>query len=156
MKGKICYFILNAVIFFISVNAFSDIYKWTDKQGQVHFSDHPNPDDKHPNTSKATSPSIIDNSSQPQHSFSKEELWAHDVIFLRALREELNNPDSFQLVQVIRLDDDTLCVTFRGTNAFNAIMTEHKAISSDGQFLDYEDICSGKVGENITYIKEAL
>lgn len=73
-----------------------------------------------------------------------------------ALKAGLKNPASFELVNVTRLADTTLCVSYRGTNSFNAIVTEHKAISPAGRLLDYSDTCNGKSGQNHTHIKRLL
>lgn len=86
----------------------------------------------------------------------RDKKFQHDVIILKALKETFNNPSSFELVKAFRLDDGTLCIKVRGTNAFNALITKFLAISATGQEMDFDDACSGKSGEDITYIKEAL
>ncbi len=85
----------------------------------------------------------------------KEAQFQRDVLMIKALKAAMKNPASFELVQVIRLENKTLCVTYRGTNSFNAVITEHKAIAKDGSVVDYSR-CSGKTGEDVGYIRQAL
>jgi hypothetical protein len=155
-KIKICIMIIVIGIFNFNVNA--EIYKWTDKKGVVHFSDknpqgtptiiHQN-DDQSPDNE-------ISNLSLKMRTYSDEEKFQHDVLILKALKQSLNNPDSFQLVTAIRLANGTLCLNIRGTNAFNALILAQEAIDWDGKFLEYSDVCSGRTGKDITYIKQAV
>lgn len=86
----------------------------------------------------------------------RDKKFQHDVVILKALKESFNNPTSFELVNAFRLDDGTLCIKVRGSNSFNAIITKFLAISSTGHEMNFENACSGKSGEDITYIKQAL
>ena len=79
----------------------------------------------------------------------------HDLLVLNALKESLNNPDSFQLVNASRLSNGDLCITFRGTNAFNAIMTETKAVDWGGKIVD-SGKCSWESGKNVTVLKHYI
>jgi hypothetical protein len=49
---------------------------------------------------------------------------AADLARVCVLRQALKNPDSFKLVQAIRTAAGELCVEYRGTNSFNAVITE--------------------------------
>lgn len=86
----------------------------------------------------------------------KEAQFQADALKVRALKASLKNPASFELVSVVRLNDGTLCLTYRATNSFNAIITEQKAITVASKFADYGKACAGKTGENLSYIKHAL
>lgn len=46
-----------------------------------------------------------------------------------ALRASMKNPDSFQLGDVLRMPDGSLCYEYRATNSFNAIVPGHAVIS---------------------------
>lgn len=74
----------------------------------------------------------------------------------RALKASLKNPTSFELVKLGKLSDGTLCVVYRGTNSFNAITTEQKAISPIGAFVDFNKSCAGKTSEDLTHVKHAM
>ncbi|MGK2900527.1 MAG: hypothetical protein ACSLE9_17885 [Burkholderiaceae bacterium] len=41
----------------------------------------------------------------------------------RDTRAELKNPQSFQLVQAVIQSDGSACISYRGTNSFNAVVT---------------------------------
>lgn len=79
-----------------------------------------------------------------------------DVAKVRALKSSLKNPASFELVQAGRLDNGTLCVIYRGTNSFNAIVTEQKAVLANGTIGDWNKNCGGKRGEDVSRVKHAL
>lgn len=87
---------------------------------------------------------------------ARERQFQRDVLKLRALRASLKNPASFELVSVGRMADETLCVTYRGTNSFNAIVTERKPILSSGQIGEWRKHCAGKSGEDVSHIRRAL
>jgi hypothetical protein len=44
------------------------------------------------------------------------------VALARDVRGSLKNPKSFELVQVLVQSGNTVCMTYRGTNAFNAVV----------------------------------
>ena len=78
------------------------------------------------------------------------------LLRISALREEMKNPPSFELVEAINLKNGTLCVTYRGTNGFGGVVTESKAISSGAKIIDYAESCNGKVGDDFTHLKKYL
>lgn len=87
----------------------------------------------------------------------EEAAFQSDVRTLRALRDAMKNPASFDLVQAGRMEDKTLCVVYRGTNSFNAVTMEQKAISAKGKLLDYNKVCAGKTPiAVVTHAKHAL
>lgn len=87
----------------------------------------------------------------------KEAAFQADVSKLRALKSALKNPASFELVQAGRMADKTLCVVYRGTNSFNAVTTEQKAISAEGKLLDFNKACAGKSASvDVTHAKHAI
>ena len=78
------------------------------------------------------------------------------ILRISALREETKNPPSFELVEAVNLKNGTLCVTYRGTNGFGAVVTESKAISSGAKIIDYAANCNGKTGDDVTDLKKFL
>jgi hypothetical protein len=78
------------------------------------------------------------------------------VLRISALREEMKNPQSFDLVEAINLKSGILCMTYRATNSFGAIVTESKAITKDGKIIDYAKNCNDKFGDDVTHLKKFL
>ena len=75
---------------------------------------------------------------------------------LRVLKASSKNPASFELVDALLMDDDTACVIYRGTNSFNAVVTENKAIAKDLRVVDWNRFCAGKSGKDMKYARQAL
>jgi hypothetical protein len=75
---------------------------------------------------------------------------------LRALKSSSKNPSSFELVDAVLMDKGTLCVVYRGTNGFNAVVTENKAISKDLRAVEWNRFCAGKTGKDMTHARQAL
>lgn len=82
--------------------------------------------------------------------------WNLDALKIRAVKQSMKNPNSFDLVDVTKMDDGSLCVTYRGTNSFNAITTEHVVILSNAQIGSWSKSCAGKSGSDLTRIKYAI
>jgi len=78
---------------------------------------------------------------------------------LRALKTGLKNPGSFELVQAIKMPEGALCVVYRGTNSFNAVVTNHvvfvdqKVKTSSGDWVKY---CADKEGESFLHARRAI
>lgn len=78
------------------------------------------------------------------------------VARLKALKASTKNPASFELVEALLMDDGTVCVVYRGTNSFNAVVTENKAISTDARVVDWNRYCGGKSGKDMKFARQAL
>jgi hypothetical protein len=78
------------------------------------------------------------------------------VVRLKSLKASLNDPASFDLVEALLMPDGTLCVTYRGTNAFNAVLTKTSALSTDLKVVDWNRYCAGKTGTDMLYARRAL
>jgi hypothetical protein len=96
---------------------------------------------------------------------AEQQQWLRDVVLVRAVRDSIKNPASFQLEEIHRMDDGTtLCLTYRATNSFNAVIpgrtviTNNKAASSgeEGFAPLWNKLCSGKMGTDISYIRHAI
>jgi hypothetical protein len=87
-----------------------------------------------------------------------------DVLRVRALRQAMKNPASFQLESAVRMKDGTLCLSYRATNSFNAIVPgqavlSEKASATSGQkgfASQWNRLCANKTGVDLTYIRRAL
>ncbi len=93
---------------------------------------------------------------QIEREAKEEAAFQADVAKVKALRAAMKNPDSFQLVSAIRMDSGVLCVEYRATNSFNAVITEHKAITPAGALADWNKACGGKTGKDMSYLRHAL
>ena len=51
-----------------------------------------------------------------------EARWQRQVAALGSLRQSMKNPELFVLSTALEMDDGTLCVMYRATNSFNAIV----------------------------------
>lgn len=76
-----------------------------------------------------------------------------------ALRNGMKNPKSFELVSAHMMSGRTLCVVYRGTNSFNAVITSHyvvsPSVSSDSKTA-WNKHCAGQSGINYDHIRHAL
>lgn len=81
----------------------------------------------------------------------KEANFQSVVSRLRALRDSTKNPKSFEIIDAILMDDGTLCTTYRGTNSFNAVIKEDKAIAKNMKIVDWNKFCGGKRGTDMKY-----
>ena len=86
----------------------------------------------------------------------KEAEFQSVVSRLRALKATTKNPNSFELVDAVLMNDGTLCATYRGTNSFNAVVTESKAIAKDLKIVEWNRFCGGKSGTDMKYARQAL
>jgi hypothetical protein len=91
-------------------------------------------------------------------------MWSRDIALVKTVRQSMKNPASFQLEQAIHMDDGTLCLTYRATNSFNAIVpgrtviAKGKTVSSgESNFVPFwNKHCGGKTGTDISYIRAAI
>lgn len=74
----------------------------------------------------------------------------------RSIKDSMKNPASFELVKLTKHTDGTVCVLYRGTNSFNAVVTELKAITKAGKVLDKAGACSSAVEQDFTYLKRSI
>ncbi|MDO9100063.1 MAG: hypothetical protein Q7V53_04870, partial [Caldisericota bacterium] len=60
----------------------------------------------------------------------KERQFQVAAAVIKSLKSSMKNPKSFELVSAQMMDGDTLCITYRGTNSFNAVVTNHYVVST--------------------------
>ena len=81
------------------------------------------------------------------------------VILLKAFKETLNDPSSFDVKSALKMDDGTLCLEYRARNAFNALIFQRTVIR-DSRLLpgvdDWNKYCAGKRGEEFERAKRYL
>ena len=91
--------------------------------------------------------------------------FARDVVVVRQLKSSMKNPASFDLVGAIRMDDGTLCVTYRATNSFNAVIPGEAIITKDRIYTsdkrdrfvaEYNKRCANKSGKGMRHIRLML
>lgn len=84
----------------------------------------------------------------------KDKEFSQVVAALSTLKAGMKNPDSFQVVQALMVQGPTICITYRGTNSFNAVVTNHIAIWDKGNSSDpneWNKRCANKQGDNYTH-----
>jgi len=86
----------------------------------------------------------------------KEAEFQSVVSRLRALKASTKNPNSFEIVTAILMNDGTLCATYRGTNSFNAVITENKAVAKNLKIVGWNRFCGGKSGRDMKSAQYAL
>lgn len=89
----------------------------------------------------------------------KEAEFQQVVRAARQLKSAMKNPDSFQLVSALMVQGPTICLTYRSTNSFNAVVTEQYTLNdkvSSTSARDWNKHCGGKSGDDYSYAKSAL
>lgn len=102
-----------------------------------------------PSTSSSTAPS------DP----AEERRFDEEVGALLYLKRNMKNPSSFELVDFIRTPADSLCITYRGTNSFNAIFTKRHVINdttNNDTDEAWQAYCAGRSGKDVSKAKYAL
>lgn len=82
------------------------------------------------------------------------------VTLAEGLKTRMRNPDSFKLEQVLVMEADALCVTYRAQNGFGGMNREQAVLSGDNKnFVSstadgfpkaWRQHCAEKTGEDIT------
>lgn len=86
----------------------------------------------------------------------KEAEFQRVVGMLQRVKSNMKNPASFDLVNATLMADGALCVEYRGTNGFNAIVTERRAVTATIANAPWNKVCAGRSGSDFTYAKHAL
>jgi len=96
---------------------------------------------------------------------AKDEALAVNVMAVQVLKRSMKNPDSFKLESALRMKDGTLCLNYRATNSFNAVVpgaaviAQKTAATSDDRdkFRPlWNKHCAGKQGEDVKVIRWLL
>ena len=87
------------------------------------------------------------------------------AVFLKAIQAAMKNPDSFKLTQAIRTDAGAVCIEYRGTNSFNAVVPSYAVLSPDGKAANgtasatstaWNAHCAHKNGKDYSHISHAM
>ena len=88
-----------------------------------------------------------------------------DVAVVRQLKASMKNPASFELEEAIRMDDGTLCISYRARNSFNAVIPGEAVITKDRIYTSdnrssfaaqNKKLCANKSGRNMIHIRVML
>lgn len=77
----------------------------------------------------------------------------------RALKANMKNPASFELVFAGMNDEKTMCYEYRGTNSFNAVVTNRYVIGegvASGEPAAWNKHCAGQRLTDYTHARRAL
>jgi hypothetical protein len=97
--------------------------------------------------------------------FAVAVLFQRYVALVATLKKSMKNPASFQLEQAMRIKEGTLCLQYRATNSFNAIVPSQAVIvnnkitvkdHSDNFAGVWNKHCAGKSGDDWKHIRRAL
>lgn len=78
------------------------------------------------------------------------------VAVARAVKAGMKNPASFELVNAIYMPDGTVCLTYRGTNSFNAVVTQNTGVDAKGKVVTWNAKCGGKTGNDYRAARMAV
>lgn len=86
----------------------------------------------------------------------KEAEFQFGVIATKLVKNSLKNPASFEFIDAGVVAGGALCLTYRATNSFNAVITDQVAIKRNLQQGDWNKECGGRKVPNMNHIKQAL
>jgi predicted amidophosphoribosyltransferase len=89
----------------------------------------------------------------------KERQFQQVVQAARKLKAAMKNPASFELVSALVMAGPTICMTYRSTNSFNAVVTERYTLNdkvSTTSTAAWNKHCGGKTGDDYSYAKRAI
>lgn len=78
---------------------------------------------------------------------------------LNMLKSAMKNPASFELVSIDRVQGPALCIVYRGTNSFNAIITSQHVISdtvNSSKADAWNSHCAGRSGTSFMHARHAM
>ncbi|MNV32166.1 hypothetical protein D3C71_1234930 [compost metagenome] len=74
----------------------------------------------------------------------------------KAVKAAMKNPASFELVYAGLVDGGPLCLQYRGTNSFNAIVTQFTVIKRDGKIGKWDKDCANVAQRDMKSIRHAM
>lgn len=111
-------------------------------------------------TSSISTPPVEKTQAQKLADAKKEKDFQTVVAGAKWIKQSLKNPKSFELVSAGMVDGGkALCYTYRGTNSFNAVVTQHRVITdhaNSGEAKDWNKHCAGQPQTDFTYARQAL
>jgi len=88
-------------------------------------------------------------------------VYSANMLALRRLKAAMKNPDSFKLEEALRMPDGSLCLTYRATNSFNAVVPGYAVVNPAGAIVTsnmdgfagrWNHACAHKAGDEVTYL----
>ena len=87
------------------------------------------------------------------------------VLVAKSVKAAMKNPASFTLESAVLTDARAVCLTYRATNSFNAVVPGYaigtpddklRAGSGSDLAAAWNKHCASKPGRDITYVRQAL
>ena len=81
------------------------------------------------------------------------------VFTAKKLKGAMKNPSAFELVSAQMMQGPALCMTYRSTNSFNAVITERYVVTekvSSASGDTWNKHCAGKTGTDYTHARRAI
>lgn len=78
------------------------------------------------------------------------------VLATKLVRDSMKNPASFEFVKAGIVEKGALCLTYRATNSFNAVITDQIAITRRLAKGNWNKECGGKTMPSFNHIKYAI
>lgn len=103
-------------------------------------------------TSTATAPT-------PKTTPAEEKEFQTVVGSLVWIKENMKNPKSFELVSAQMIGGKALCIEYRGTNSFNAVVLNRRVITDNvnsAESKDWNRECAGRSGKDYLFARRAL
>lgn len=89
----------------------------------------------------------------------REKEFQQVVSAARSLKAAMKNPASFELVEALFMQGPAICITYRSTNSFNAIVTDNYVVTekvSSSNADAWNRHCAGKTGTSYRHARGAL
>ena len=109
--------------------------------------------------SQSTKQPVVKSAAEVKAAEGKEREFQAVAEAMRGLKNSLKNPKSFELVSVEMMPGRTLCIVYRGTNSFNAVITTRYVVSttvSSDSADAWSKHCLGRSGVSFDHVKYAI
>ena len=93
---------------------------------------------------------------QLEEEAAREKEFQRVVLALRSIKAGLKNPSSLDVKGAGIVPGGSICVEYRASNSFNAIVLERAAFDPKGAVGDWNRLCAGKSGTDYTHARRAL
>lgn len=101
---------------------------------------------------KARAPAAVESEKN-----ARDEETQRAFAFASLVREKMNDPKSFELVNALVTAKGGVCIRFRGKNAYNATVTQEASISGADKLTTKAAACpAAHKPRDVTYIKAML
>lgn len=101
-------------------------------------------------------PPIVKTPAQLAYEAKQDAEFQFAVLGAKSVKARLKNPASFELVDAGIVDSGVLCVTYRSTNSFNAVVTEQIAVRRDLSISKWDNVCGNHSAVDMSHIRHAM